>query len=273
MENLVEAIREAVAQLDPANDEHWTKAEGLPEVKPVRVLTNDASISRADITAAMPQFNREAARNAASEPQRPETATSEEAQITAAPEPAVANPTEANADEDAEENFEAFTTEHDVIVDWGQDVHFRGLVMSIVIKLGPAHRMVSDAQKLDEIMEFIGQWEIKHQQIVFEMLRSLAESLPEQIASGAYKAEIARAMEVVTTGKHVPPPIVGADKEAQEAALAQTMAAVTSMSRPGEAGPDPQAMGHVDDSGATAEQIAAKQALYGNTDGVREPDG
>lgn len=42
-------IRAAVAQLDPAKDEHWT-AEGLPRVDVVAQLAGEQSVSRRDLT-------------------------------------------------------------------------------------------------------------------------------------------------------------------------------------------------------------------------------
>lgn len=53
-------LSEALAQLDPANDEQWT-ADGLPKVDAVADLVGNAELKRADITAAAPDFNREAA--------------------------------------------------------------------------------------------------------------------------------------------------------------------------------------------------------------------
>jgi len=53
-------ILEALKQLDPKNDEHWT-GDGLPRMDAVEALVGDESIKRADVTAASPDFNREAA--------------------------------------------------------------------------------------------------------------------------------------------------------------------------------------------------------------------
>lgn len=53
-------ILEALGQLDPANDEQWT-GDGLPKVDAVAALVENAELKRADITAAAPDFNREAA--------------------------------------------------------------------------------------------------------------------------------------------------------------------------------------------------------------------
>lgn len=50
-------LKEALASLDPSNDEHWTK-EGLPILA---VLANliGTDVSRADVTAIAPAFNRQ----------------------------------------------------------------------------------------------------------------------------------------------------------------------------------------------------------------------
>jgi hypothetical protein len=50
-------IREALQQLDPANNEHWTD-NGLPREGAVRQLTDDQNISRRDIQTARPGFLR-----------------------------------------------------------------------------------------------------------------------------------------------------------------------------------------------------------------------
>lgn len=50
-------IRGALAQLDPARDEHWT-ASGLPAVPAVRALAGDDSVTRAQVEAAAPDLRR-----------------------------------------------------------------------------------------------------------------------------------------------------------------------------------------------------------------------
>lgn len=55
------AITEALQRLDPANDEHWT-GDGLPRIDALAKL--DVVATRAEVTAASPQFNREALRAA-----------------------------------------------------------------------------------------------------------------------------------------------------------------------------------------------------------------
>lgn len=50
-------VRAALAQLDPANDKHWTD-DGLPREGVVRQFANDQSISRKDIQEANPGFQR-----------------------------------------------------------------------------------------------------------------------------------------------------------------------------------------------------------------------
>lgn len=52
-----EAIKAALAKLDPADDDHWT-AGGLPAVGAVKELTSSTTLTRADIEAAAPGFER-----------------------------------------------------------------------------------------------------------------------------------------------------------------------------------------------------------------------
>lgn len=53
-------IAEALKELNPTNDEHWT-ADGLPRMDVVEGLIGDKSITRADVTNTQPDFNRAAA--------------------------------------------------------------------------------------------------------------------------------------------------------------------------------------------------------------------
>jgi hypothetical protein len=50
-------IRNALAQLDPANDDHWT-ADGLPSTSAVQKIANDPTIRLRDIQAAAPGLER-----------------------------------------------------------------------------------------------------------------------------------------------------------------------------------------------------------------------
>jgi len=50
-------LRQALDQLDPANDEHWT-ADGLPRMDALVAILGDATITRAAVTAAAPGLNR-----------------------------------------------------------------------------------------------------------------------------------------------------------------------------------------------------------------------
>lgn len=52
-------IREALQQLDPTNNEHWTD-DGLPREGAVREFAHDTTLSRRDIQAAWPGFQRAA---------------------------------------------------------------------------------------------------------------------------------------------------------------------------------------------------------------------
>jgi hypothetical protein len=53
-------INEALQKLDVKNDNHWTAA-GEPRIDTVKMLAGDQAITRADIEAAAPTFNRESA--------------------------------------------------------------------------------------------------------------------------------------------------------------------------------------------------------------------
>lgn len=53
-------IEEALAKLDPTNDNHWT-ADGLPRIDTVKMLAGDQGLTRDSITAVSPTFNREQA--------------------------------------------------------------------------------------------------------------------------------------------------------------------------------------------------------------------
>jgi hypothetical protein len=50
-------ILDAVNQLDPNNDNHWT-ADGLPRLETVRLMASDSSLSRDDVEKAAPDFRR-----------------------------------------------------------------------------------------------------------------------------------------------------------------------------------------------------------------------
>lgn len=55
-------IQEALKQLDPANDDHWT-ADGLPRMDAVEKLVGSSDITREDVTNAAPDFTRDTARD------------------------------------------------------------------------------------------------------------------------------------------------------------------------------------------------------------------
>lgn len=55
-----EKILEALSQLDPLNDDHWT-SDGAPRMDAVEHIVGDRSITRKDIVNAAPDFNREKA--------------------------------------------------------------------------------------------------------------------------------------------------------------------------------------------------------------------
>ncbi len=54
-------VAAALRQLDPANDEHWT-ADGKPKMAAVEAVLGRSDVTRADVDAALPGFNREKAR-------------------------------------------------------------------------------------------------------------------------------------------------------------------------------------------------------------------
>lgn len=53
-------ILEALSQLDPLNDDHWT-TDGAPRMDAIEAIVGDKSITRKDIVNAAPDFNREKA--------------------------------------------------------------------------------------------------------------------------------------------------------------------------------------------------------------------
>lgn len=53
-----EAIRAALAKLDPSNDDQWT-GDGLPRIDVVQKLAGVGNLTRGAITGASPQFSRE----------------------------------------------------------------------------------------------------------------------------------------------------------------------------------------------------------------------
>lgn len=55
-----QAITHALRELDPANDEHWTK-QGLPQVAVVANLSGVLTLTRAELNGIAPDFNRETA--------------------------------------------------------------------------------------------------------------------------------------------------------------------------------------------------------------------
>lgn len=62
-EELLNTIRVASVKLDVDNDEHWTN-DGLPGLEAIHHFTGNQRIKRANVTDALPDFNREAARAA-----------------------------------------------------------------------------------------------------------------------------------------------------------------------------------------------------------------
>lgn len=108
-------IRDALANLDVENDDHWT-AEGMPRLDVVKDAVGTA-VSRADITAAAKGFTRktpnldvEKAENTGSGESADETATSEETETTtppAAPEEQDEEETELGEEDEVEAELKA----------------------------------------------------------------------------------------------------------------------------------------------------------------------
>jgi hypothetical protein len=61
-------LSEAIARLDNTNDEHWT-ADGLPRIDAIHTLTGDETITRKQVTDAVPGYTRMIASQRASVPQ------------------------------------------------------------------------------------------------------------------------------------------------------------------------------------------------------------
>lgn len=54
-------VAAALKRLDPNNDEHWT-ADGKPAMRAVEAILGRSDVTRSDVSAALPGFDREAAR-------------------------------------------------------------------------------------------------------------------------------------------------------------------------------------------------------------------
>jgi len=63
-QSLSERIKTAILELDPEHDDHWTDA-GLPAMAAVEDLVGSKSINRADVAAAVPDWDRDKALEAA----------------------------------------------------------------------------------------------------------------------------------------------------------------------------------------------------------------
>lgn len=60
-------IAEALRQLDPSNNNHWT-GDGLPRLETLRMMAGSPGISREDVEAAAPGFNQKSAAEAKKTP-------------------------------------------------------------------------------------------------------------------------------------------------------------------------------------------------------------
>ncbi|MCI0391686.1 MAG: hypothetical protein MOB07_23320 [Acidobacteria bacterium] len=68
-----QAIIDALHQLDPNNDEHWT-SKGLPQTSVVATLSGVLTLTRAELLDTAPYFNRTEARRLASDADEPQPA-------------------------------------------------------------------------------------------------------------------------------------------------------------------------------------------------------
>lgn len=63
MSELNQKLADAVSKLDLANDNHWT-ADGLPRVETLRLVAGEPSITRDNVTAALPSVTRQSLQTA-----------------------------------------------------------------------------------------------------------------------------------------------------------------------------------------------------------------
>lgn len=263
--NLPDLIRETVGKLPAGDDTAWTAA-GLPDVRRVRVLADDPSITRADIEAACPDFTRPAVGEVAGDaPEEPatDTATETEAggeggEATAlAADPAQAIDTEADTETDAPDAPEMTTG----------DFLVRGLLMAILMRMPAAMRVKADRDMLDDMAAFVSGFGIHEERmVVVEIIRSIAETKTQELPGGQYKDRVRAALEVVRG--ELDSVRTGIAKADDQKAGAARLARIT-----GQGGGAPAPGAHMPSAlkGATDEQVAAHERLYGKTaaDGVR----
>jgi hypothetical protein len=271
----VETIRAAVAQLDPAADADWTE-KGLPNVNRVRDITDDASITRADIQAALPDLTRtsagEASTNAEEEQATDDTAAETQAGDTQkqAGEAGADNapaPDSETDQEDAPQGGKAGDVVSEPDMSMG-DFMARGLLMSVILRLPNPMRVMADKDMLDDMCAFVDQWELPEERMVaVEMIKSISEARMSEIPSGHYKGRVLAAMDVVRGDlDHIRTGVAPADD--QKAAAAR-LARLTGQA----AAPVPGSEMKSALSGASDDQAEAHARLYGGpTDGVRSAD-
>lgn len=78
------------------------------------------------------------------------------------------------------------------------DFRVRGLLMSIIIKLPAAARYRSDVDQLDQMVQFVNEYETADERIVaVELIKALGAVDLNKIASGSYKTDVHVAMAAI----------------------------------------------------------------------------
>lgn len=220
----VEKIREAVALLEPANNDHWTQG-GKPGVEIVRELTGDPSVTRADIDAACPDAKRDAPQAASTEngegngtdaTQEPQGGGAPASQATDETQQGNQNAPAENSTDDGKGNSSddeaGKTSEQDVQqpepgtgsepeledID-AESVFLRGVCLAIILGLPDVYLTVGVAPLVDEMANYLESLdEGIERQVAIECIRSIARNRPTEIPAGAYKARINQGMGIVT---------------------------------------------------------------------------
>lgn len=89
----------ALAQLDPANDAHWTD-DGLPRIDAVAAITGNQFVKRKDITDAAPGYTRDSALEELTAPDNPPATTPTTPEVAEVTEPEAEAPESANGPDD-----------------------------------------------------------------------------------------------------------------------------------------------------------------------------
>lgn len=260
--SIPEKIRAAVVEFDQTNDDQWTAA-GLPDVAHMRTLTGDKSITRADISAALPNFARTVLGDADDGPEEPaqsaaptpEGAEANEAQGAAPSKPegtekdAAAGPAVADEDAGASRRLNMDDSETAQEPEWDVQAQLvRGLLMAAIMRLSQPQRALGERLMLEDMWKFVNGFDPSLHLAVFEMIRSVVETKPNEIAPGQYKDRVLAAMEIVT-GKTLGNVNPGIPYAEDQAAAARRLAAIT---------------------GADDDERAAREAAHALKDGTDE---